>query len=198
MPRGSASGLYRSHGVRPGQVFLSDRVGQFALFIHVACWVHMERPLRKVVCSNPRVEEELKQVRNAIWTTYQALKQAGSEKQGREHVNALYDQLISMKTSSAEINAVIDNFASYRRELLRPLDLPGLPPHNNDSERDIRAVAKRRNLSGSTKSEEGVKFRDGLLSLKQTCFRLGYSFWEFLQLWFRGRPPDLAELVRHR
>lgn len=110
----------------------------------------------------------------------------------------LYDQLIAMKTTSAEINVVIDNFRVYRDELLRALDYPGVPLHNNDSERDIRPVAKRRNISGSTKSEAGVKFRDGLLSLKQTCFRLGYGFWEYLQLWFRGQPPDLADLVRQR
>lgn len=103
-----------------------------------------------------------------------------------------------MKTISAEINAVINNFATYRTELLQALDHPGLPLHNNDSERDIRAVAKRRNISGSTKSEEGLKFRDGLLTLKQTCFRLGYNFWEYMQLWFQGRQPDLAELVRNR
>lgn len=71
-----------------------------------------------------------------------------------------------MKTISAEINAVIDNFTTYREELLRALDHPGLPLHNNDSERDVRAVAKRRNISGSTKSEEGLKFRDGLLEPK--------------------------------
>ncbi len=36
-----------------------------------------------------------------------------------------------MKTTSAEIRAVIDNFATYRDELLRALDHPGLPLHNN-------------------------------------------------------------------
>lgn len=103
-----------------------------------------------------------------------------------------------MRTNSAEINAVIKNFATYRDELLRALDHPRLPLHNNDSERDIRPVAKRRNISGSTKSEAGLKFRDGLQTLKQTCFRLGYSFWEYMQLWFQGHPPNLADLVRHR
>ena len=103
-----------------------------------------------------------------------------------------------MKTISPEINEVIANFASYRDEMLKALDHPGLPLHNNDSERDIRGVAKRRNISGGTKSNLGRKFRDGLLSLKQTCFRLGYNFWDYLNRWFRGDPPDLAEMVRNR
>ena len=83
----------------------------------------------------------------------------------------------------------------YLDELLRALDHLGLPLNNNDSERGTRAVAKQRNISGSTKSEEGRKFRDGLLTIKQTRFRLGYSFWEYVQLWFQGRPLDLVELV---
>ena len=82
--------------------------------------------------------------------------------------------------------------------MLKALDHPGLPLHNNDSERDIRGVAKRRNISGSTKSDLGRKFRDGLQSLKQTCLRIEYNFWNYMQRWFCRDPPDLAELVRKR
>lgn len=117
---------------------------------------------------------------------------------GRESVHQQYDDLVKMKTASPEINAVIANFLTYRDELLKALDHPGLPLHNNDSEPDIRPVAKRRNISGSTKSDLGRKFRDGLMSIKQTCFRVGYNFWDYLQRWQRGDPPDLAKLVRNR
>lgn len=82
--------------------------------------------------------------------------------------------------------------------MLKALDHPGLPLHNNDSERDIRGVAKRRNISGTTKSEEGRKFRDGLLTLKQTCARLGISFCGYLTGWFKQQPFDLAGAVREK
>ena len=49
--------------LKPGQVFLSDRAGQFALFDHAGCWIHMERPLRKIIVTNEQSEKELKQVR---------------------------------------------------------------------------------------------------------------------------------------
>lgn len=114
---GALVGFIQSTVLKTGQLLISDRARQFALFDHAACWVHMERPLRKIICT---------------------------------------------------------------------------------SERDIRSVAKRRNISGSTKSEMGRKFRDGLQTLKQTCFRLGYNFWDYMQRWFRGDPPDIAELVRKR
>ena len=177
-------------------MLLSDRAGQFAILDHAGCWIHMERPLRKIICINEQIEKELGLVRESIWTLYRTLKDASLNQIGKETVNKLYDDLIAMKTMSPEINAVIDNFATYRDEMLKSLDHPGLPLHNNDSERDIRSVAKRRNISGSTKSDAGKKFRDGLQSLKQTCFRVGYNFWDYMQRWFRGDPPDLSELVR--
>jgi hypothetical protein len=191
-------GFIQSTILKPGQVLMSDRAGQFALFDHAACWVHMERPLRKIICTSEQVEQELKQVRHVIWELYRTLKEVSLSQTGKENVHKLYDALVAMKTSSPEINVVVDNFSMYREEMLKALDHPGLPLHNNDSERDIRGVAKRRNISGSTKSDLGRKFRDGLQSLKQTCFRLGYNFWDYMQRWFRGDPPDLAELIRNR
>jgi len=189
-------GFIQSTILKPGQMLMSDRAGQFALFNHSACWVHMERPLRKIICTSDQVEQELKGVRHAIWELYHMLKEVSLSQVGKENVHQLYDTLIAMKTNSPEINAVIANFSVYREEMLKALDHPGLPLHNNDSERDIRGVAKRRNISGSTKSDLGRKFRDGLQSIKQTCFKAGYNFWDYMQRWFRGDPPDLSELVR--
>ena len=184
--------------LKPGQVLLSDRAGQFAVFDHAGCWVHMERPLRKLQVATPEAEKELEQVRGAIWHLYARLKEAALTQTGKTEVQELYDQLIAMNSISPGINEVLKTFAQYREEMLKALDHPGLPLHNNDSERDIRGVAKRRNISGSTKSEEGKAFRDGLLTLKQTCARLGLSFWGYLTGWFMKQPVNLAAIVRKR
>lgn len=182
--------------LKPGQVLLSDRAGQFAVFDHAGCWVHMERPLRKLEVATPEAEYELGQVRGAIWHLYDRLKEAALTQTGKEEVHHLYDKLVAMRSISPGINAVIASFASYREEMLKALEHPGLPLHNNDSERDIRGVAKRRNISGTTKSEEGKAFRDGLMTLKQTCARLGLSLWGYLTGWFMRQPVDLADIVR--
>ena len=184
--------------LKPGQVLLSDRAGQFAVFNHAGCWVHMERPLRKLECATPEAEEELERVRGAIWNLYDKAKEAALTQSGKAEVHALYDQLIAMKSISPGINEVISVFATYREEMLKALDHPSLPLHNNDSERDIRGVAKRRNISGTTKSAVGRKFRDGLLTLKQTCARLGVSFLGYLTDWFKQQPFDLASAVREK
>lgn len=184
--------------LKPEQVLLSDRAGQFAVFNHAACWVHMERPLRKLKVCTPEAETELGQVREAIWNLYDKVKEAASTQTGKEEVHQLYDQLVAMHSMSPGVNEVIASFARYREEMLKALDHPDLPLHNNDSERDIRGVAKRRNISGSTKSEEGKVFRDGLMTLKQTCARLGLSFMGYLKSWFAGQPVDLAEIICDR
>ena len=184
--------------LKPGQVLLSDRAGQFAIFNHAGCWVHMERPLRKLKISNPKAEKELTQVREVIWSLYDKAKEAACTQIGKEEVHQLYDQFVTMRSISPGVNEVITSFAKYREEMLKALDHPGLPLHNNDSERDIRGVAKRRNVSGSTKSEEGKMFRDGLMTLKQTCARLGISFMGYLKSWFVRQPVDLASIVRDR
>jgi hypothetical protein len=184
--------------LRKDQVLLSDRAGQFAILNHAACWVHMERPLRKLRAVSPEVEESLKQVRGAIWELYDKLKEASLTQVGKEEVHDLYDRLVKMQSISPGINDVIASFAQYREEMLKALDYPGLPLHNNDSERDIRSMVKRRNVSGSTKSEQGKGFRDGLMTLKQTCFRLGISFFGYLKEWFAREPTNLAQIIRDK
>lgn len=184
--------------LKPGQILLSDRAGQFAIFNHAGCWVHMERPLRKLNAASPEAENELAQVRKMIWDLYDKVKEAARTQIGKEEVHKLYDQLVAMHSVSPGVRAVLASFAKYREEMLKALDHPYLPLHNNDSERDIRGVAKRRNISGSTKSEEGKAFRDGLMTLKQTCARLGINFMGYLKSWFMRKPEDLANIIRNK
>jgi hypothetical protein len=182
--------------LKDGQILLSDRAGQFAVFDHAGCWIHMERPLRKIIPSSEKVKKELERVREAVWELYRMLKESALNQTNRETVEKQYDALLAMKSTSSTINTVIKSFREYREEMLKALDHPGLPLHNNESEGDLRTFVKRRKISGSTKSEKGKKFRDSLATLKQTCFRLGLSFWKYSSLWFREKPPDLAQLVR--
>jgi hypothetical protein len=184
--------------LKPGQILLSDRAGQFLIFDHAECWIHMERPLRKLEAKTAKAEAEIQSVREAIWTLYDRVKEASASQEGREEIHKLYDELLAIQVTSPGVQAVIDNFRTYREGLLKALDHPGLPLHNNDSERDIRSMVKFRNISGSTKSADGQTFRDALMTLKQTCFRLGLSFWEYLEGWFQGAEVDLAQCVRER
>jgi hypothetical protein len=60
--------------------------------------------------------------------------------------------------------------------LLRVLQFPELPLHNNLSEH-----VKKCKISGSTRSQKGQCCRDTFASLKKTCRKNGLSFWQYLQ-----------------
>lgn len=182
--------------LKEDQVLLSDRAGQFSILNHAGCWVHMERPLRKIPVTNPAIEEDLKGLRSVIWKTYRKLKEAVVKGSGREEVESLYDKIVSTTSSSPQITEVVRHFRDYREELLKALDYPTVPLHNNGSEQSVREMVKRRDVSGSTQSEEGQKFRDGLATVKQTCRKLGLSLYSFVLQHFRGKPLDLSDLVR--
>jgi len=57
-----------------------------------------------------------------------------------------------------------------------------------------------RKISGGTRSELGKRCRDGFASLKQTCRKLGLSFWDYLgdRIGARGDIAPLPDLIRER
>ena len=85
-----------------------------------------------------------------------------------------------------------------QQELLRVLDKPYLPLHNNLSERDIWDYVKKRKISGSTRSEAGRRCRDTFASLKKTCLKHKISFWHYLKDRLAGESVILAlsDLIR--
>ena len=84
--------------------------------------------------------------------------------------------------------------------MLRVLDRPEIPLHNNLSEGHLRDYVKKRKISGGTRSELGRAARDTFASLKKTCRRLGVNFWADLQDRVRGagQIPRLAVLIRQK
>ena len=88
----------------------------------------------------------------------------------------------------------------HKADLLRVLERPEVPLHNNAMASDIREYVKRRKISGGTRSSAGRRCRDTFASLKKTCRKLGVRFWEYLQDRVRGlgQLPRLAELIRQK
>ena len=84
-------------------------------------------------------------------------------------------------------------------ELLRVLERPELPLHNNLSEADIRDYVKKRKISGSTRSENGRRCRDTFASLKKTCRKHGISFWKYLidRTSEKNLIPSMAEIIQN-
>ena len=84
-----------------------------------------------------------------------------------------------------------------KEKLLRVLERPKTPLHNNGTETDAREMVVKRKVSGGTRSEEGRKCRDTFLSLKKTCVKLNINFLEFLEdrVYRLFDIPRLSEII---
>jgi hypothetical protein len=75
--------------------------------------------------------------------------------QKKADIEARFDKIFTKETCFASLNNVLKRIHRNKPELLRVLDFPDLPLHNNLSENDIREYVKRRKISGSTRSKLG-------------------------------------------
>src|SRR5262249_23823429 len=170
--------------------------------VHAACWIHAERPLAKLIPHNEEHRAAIAQVRTHIWELYQDLKSYRDQPQPAQRplLESRFDALVEQRTGYPSIDGVLKEMREHKADLLRVLEHPEVPLHNNGLESDIREYVKRRKISGGTRSEAGRRCRDTFASLKKTCRKLGLRFWDYLQDRVRGlgQIPRLAELIRQK
>lgn len=197
---GALLGGLIERGVSPQLVVLSDGAPQFDVLVHASCWIHAERPLVKLVPYNDQHRAVIEQVRGQIWDLYRDLKayRVQPDATQRPVLEARFDTLVQQRTGYPSIDGVLKEMRSHKADLLRVLQRPEVPLHNNARESDIREFVKRRKISGGTRNDAGRRCRDTFASLKKTCRKLGVRFWDYLQDRIRGlgRLPRLAELIR--
>jgi hypothetical protein len=199
---GALLGGLVARGVAPDLVVLSDGAPQFVVLVHASCWIHAERPLAKLVPHNDEHRAAIAQVRTQIWELYRDLKAYRDQPDaaGRPALEGRFDALVDQRTGYPSIDGVLKEMREHRADLLRVLERPKVPLHNNAMESDIREFVKRRKVSGGTRNEAGRRCRDTFASLKKTCRKLGLRFWDYLQDRVRGlgQIPRLADLIRQQ
>ena len=172
------SGVPRNLGVH------GDDAGQFNVFDRSLCWVHEERHYRKLIPFDETARQAIEQVRGEIWDLYRGLQEyklVPSESL-KLSLEQSFDNLFSKKkTTSPTLNNQLAKTYAKKAELLRVLERPETPLHNNGTETDAREMVIKRKVSGGTRSEEGQKCRDTFVSLKKTCGKLGLTFLGYLE-----------------
>jgi hypothetical protein len=196
---GALIGSVIEHGLSDLTI-ISDDAGQFNVLVHALCWIHAERLIAKIVPLTEQQEKDLDTVRDKIWKLYQGLKRYKQKPRSKtkELLEAKFDQIFTMITSSATLNQALKRLYKNKSELLMVLERPEIPLHNNGAENAIRDYVKKRKISGGTRSHTGRRCRDTFTSLKKTCRKLGVSFWEYLKDRIEKRHliPDLSDLIR--
>jgi hypothetical protein len=200
---GALLGQLIAQGLSPQLAILSDGAPQFNILVHALCWVHAERPLARMIPFNDKHRAAIEQVREQIWELYKDLKayQAQPEAARKASLEARFDTLVGQPTAfPASIGGVLKEMREHKAELLRVLERPEVPLHNNGRESDIRGYVKVRKISGGTRSDAGRRCRDTFASLRKTCQKLGVSFWAYLRDRVRrlGQVPRLADLIRKK
>lgn len=191
------SGIPRDLGVH------GDDAGQFNVFVRSLCWIHEERHYRKLIPYDETTRQAIEQVRGEIWDLYKGLQEyklAPSENL-KSLLQQSFDNLfLKKKTLSATLNNQLAKTYAKKDELLRVLERPETPLHNNGTETDAREMVVKRKVSGGTRSEEGQKCRDTFVSLKKTCGKLGLTFLDYLEDRVNGlfKIPKLAEVIFNR
>ena len=192
-------GSILEHGFSLETVIISDDAGQFNIFRHALCWVHIERNITKLIGEDSKKAEAVESVRGQIWSLYEGLKRYKEKPtEGRKkRLEKQFDDLCRQKTCYQLLNLQLKKMRQSKDELLLVLERPDIPLHNNLSEQDIREYVKRRKVSGSTRSEEGRKCRDTFASLKKTAIKLKVGFWDYLldRVTAQNAIPWLPDLI---
>ncbi len=184
---------------------MSDGAGQFRLLEHALCWVHAERLINRLIPITEAQRQAVETVQDQLWDFYQELKTYKTlteqqQQQLKARLQKRFDQIFTQTTLFETLNQVLKRLYRRKTELLKVLDRPDLPLHNNASEQDIREFVTKRKISGSTRSEAGRRCRDTFASLKKTCRKLGVSFWEYLKDRVSGKNaiPTLGTLIANK
>ena len=107
---------------------------------------------------------------------------------------------VNVVVTVGTLNARLSKTHAKKDELLRVLERPTTPLHNNGTETDVREFVIKRKVSGGTRSEEGKKSRDSFVSLKKTCVKLEINFFCYLQDRVKEafKIPRLADIIAMR
>ena len=193
-------GTIIEHGISKHLVIVSDDAGQFNVLLHALCWIHANRAIDKIIPFTDQAKIDLDTVKDQVWQLYEGLKayKENPTPKDQQRLEERFDEIFTQKTASALLNAALKRIYNNKSELLLVLERPDIPLHNNGAENAIREYAKKRKISGSTRSESGRRCRDTFTSLKKTCRKLGVSFWQYLKDRIEGIGviPDLSELIR--
>lgn len=84
--------------------------------------------------------------------------------------------------------------------MLRVLEHPQLPLHNNAAELGAKVEARARDVSFQTRSEKGTLIKDTFLTINQTVKKLGVSFYDYVYDRVAGKfeMPSLADLIAQK
>ncbi|MEG5187620.1 transposase [Microcoleus sp. B4-C3] len=186
------------------QTLCCDDAPQFKLITaeRALCWVHEGRHYKKLSPVFPCHQVILGQFIEDFWDYYRELlayKDAPSP-EAAQPLKAKFRLLFETPSGYELLDERKQLTATKVSELLRVLEHPELPLHNNPAELAARTMVQRRNISYATQTIEGTRAWDTFMSLVATTRQLGISFFDYV----RDRIsqlrviPSLSTIIREK
>ena len=166
------------------------------------CWVHDGRLYKKLVPVIALHRGQLEDFRKSYWEYYDQLL-AFREKptpEKRAQLEAQFDGLFATHTGYYDLDQRIAKTRAKKTSLLRVLQHPELPLHNNASELAVRQRVRKRDVSFGPRTSLGVQAWDTFMTLADTARKLKISFYAYIRdrISEKNQIPPMATLVTQR
>jgi hypothetical protein len=193
---------HQESGIPIVKLLLGDDAPQFKLITDelALCWVHDGRHYKRLRPVVPNHQQQLEAFRQRYWEYYRELFTYKSNPctERAEALSTEFDSVFSTKTGYDELDERIAKSKAKKEALLAVLKHPELPLHNNRSEHGARVQKRREDVSLQTRTQEGTRSKDTMMSIVETCKKLGVSAYHFIydRVNQTFQLPSLAELIR--
>ncbi len=166
------------------------------------CWVHEGRHYKKLTPYLPLHQALLDAVLDAFWTYYRdrlAYRRHPTPAAATD-LRAAFAAIFTCQTGYADLDARLAQTYAKQHALLRVLDKPDLPLHNNPAELAARQRVRKRAVSFGARSPDGVRAWDSLQTILGTATKLGVNLLHYLRDRLSGAMhlPALADLIIQR
>jgi transposase-like protein len=166
---------------------------------HALCWIHEIRHYKKMSPFLNHHKSVLCVFMNELWNFYKLLTQykENPNEPLKVHIQQRFDSLFSTVTGYRTLDKRIAMTQKKKASLLLVLDYPKVPLHNNCAEIAVREGVIKRKISYGTRSELGRLAWENILSIMDTCGKLGVSFYKYTQdiLTNSYSMPRLSDLI---
>lgn len=200
-----AVAAYQSQGNVPViDMLICDDAPQFpGLTEAIAlCWVHDARHYTKLVPHLDCHRETQTEFRKRYWAYYDRLLEyrKAPTVPMREALWRDFDDLFVPTTPYEHLNFRIQQTAANKEDLLRVLDRPEIPLHNNASELAVRFRVRKRDVSFGPRTRDGVAAWDTFQTIAATAKKLGVSFMAYItdRVTQKNALPSLSSIITER
>ncbi len=175
-------------------VLVTDRHGaynDYAANKHQYCWAHIIRNLEKIAQRRGQAGKDGQKLLRLARLGVRCAKRWQQSDYQSQHYRQRLEKLRQRLKTQLEQSALIHGktkTGNSCRKLLKDfprlwtfLDHPGVPLTNNAAERSLRPYVIWRKISFFSQSHRGDQFRPMILSVIETCRRLGLNLYQTLR-----------------